>query len=93
MILPEIGPPEAVGSAILAACQSRNTNVKVNASQALGRVAIDPGTLLPVLQRAVDDPEMAVRIAAVSAAGSLAKKDQRALPILLRAIHDKDKMV
>src|SRR5262249_45892283 len=27
MILPDIGPPEAVGPAILAACQSRNTNV------------------------------------------------------------------
>ncbi len=93
MILPEIGPPEAVGPAIIAASQSRNTNVKVTASQALGRIGIEPERLIPLLNRAIADPVMQVRVAAVGIASGLVQKDRRALAIVLRATNDKDKVV
>jgi HEAT repeat protein len=93
MVLPDIGPPERVGPAIIAATKSRNTVVQVNASQQLGRVALDADTLLALLNKAMDDPTVQVRVAAVSHATILAKTDKRAVLVLVRATSDRDKVV
>ncbi len=93
MVLPDIGPSEKVGPAIIAATKSKNTAVQVNASQALGRLALDSDTLLSLLNKAMDDPTVQVRAAAVAHAAVLAKKDKRAGLILVRATSDPDKAV
>jgi HEAT repeat protein len=95
MILPYIAPPDQTGPVILSATKSRSQIVRINALQALNQLAVDPDALLPLLARAIDDPERSARIAAAAEATRLVKErgDRRALPILLRAANDPDGQV
>ncbi len=92
MILPYIATPGQAGPVILAATGSHSRIVRVNALQALNQLAIDPDTLLPLLARAINDPERSARIAAAGQAARLVKEggDKRALMILVRTAHDQD---
>ncbi len=94
-VLPDLSRSKEVGQAIRTASRSLNSDVRCNAFQALGRLPLDAPSLLPVVERALGDPDRAVRTAAVVIAGKLAiqQNDRRGLMVLLRAIKDQDETV
>ncbi len=93
MCLSELVPPETAASAIMAVAQSKNANVRSNATLAWGRLNLEPEQLLKLADVAVGDPEPYVRKSGFIAAAKLAKQDKRARDLLRRGTADRDDKV
>lgn len=95
MVLPYVGPPRKIKTAILDATMDRSQMLRINAFQALHELAVDPGILFPLLAVASEDQDEQVRFSVVSLAGKQlkVKGDNRGLLLLLRASHDKSDKV
>ena len=84
--LAPIGPRPLFQGAVVAATASPEARVRAAAFIALDPMELNPAVLLPILDRALDDPEDTVRLSAVELAGDLADKDvPGALELLARA--------
>lgn len=92
MVLPEIGPQDEIGPAILVASGSSNEVVRVNASQQLGRLRLDNKVVVDWAVKAMDSSNRAVRLAAVINAARAYENsgDEKAMSVLLRAMDDPD---
>jgi HEAT repeat protein len=62
MCLPSLVPRERAGPLILEAAESRSENVRVNALEAIGQVAVDPDRLLPLLSKSIEDPSATLAV-------------------------------
>ena len=95
MILPDIDPSENTTFAILTACQSQNSNVRVNASQQLYRLEVDADTFFNWASVAIKDKTPQVRIGVIVSAAKFLQDStvERVLAIVLRGVNDSHTMV